>query len=113
MVVNVLPLSAFAQAIETAGTNRAPVPSKAGTKGDRADTIEIEGVFSTIVGGATEQGNGDWVWTPTNTNPDHAFKFNVTYCSTSQGYRFKLAFMMTDYMWPTWVDFLRTGRRRI
>ena len=84
MVVNVLPLSAFAQAIETAGTTRAPIPSKAGTKGDRADTIEIEGVFSTIVGGATEQGNGDWVWTPTNTNPDHAFKFNVTYSVSGQ-----------------------------
>ena len=53
MVVNVLPLSAFAQAIETVGINRAPVPSKAGTRGDRDDTIEIEGVYSTIVGGAT------------------------------------------------------------
>ena len=84
MVVNVLPLSAFAQAIETAGINRAPVPSKAGTRGDRDDTIEIEGVYSTIVGGATEKDNGDWVWTPTNTNPDHAFKFNVTYSVSGQ-----------------------------
>ncbi|MBQ6043111.1 MAG: Cna B-type domain-containing protein, partial [Clostridia bacterium] len=43
------------------------------------DTLEIDGIFSTLVLGATEQSNGDYVWTPENTNPDHMFKFTVTY----------------------------------
>ena len=43
------------------------------------DTIEIGGIFSTLVLGAEEQPNGDYVWTPENSNPDHMFKFTVTY----------------------------------
>ncbi|MBO7399607.1 MAG: hypothetical protein J6U75_00180, partial [Clostridia bacterium] len=43
------------------------------------DTLEIDGIFSKLVLGATEQSNGDYVWTPENTNPDHMFKFTVTY----------------------------------
>ncbi|MBP5237927.1 MAG: hypothetical protein ILO64_02980, partial [Clostridia bacterium] len=43
------------------------------------DTIEIGGIFSTLVLGAEEQSNGDYVWTPENSNPDHMFKFTVTY----------------------------------
>ena len=78
MVTSVIPQAAYAAIADAAGTDRAP--GRAVVNGGVDGTaIEIEGVNSVIVSGATEQENGDYVWTPSNTNPDHPFKFNVTY----------------------------------
>ena len=52
------------------GGNRGP--------GD-GSTIQIEGLHATLTSGAEQQPNGDWVWTPENTNPDHPFTYTVTY----------------------------------
>ena len=78
MVTSVIPQAAYAAIADAAGTDRAP--GRAVVNGGVDGTaIEIEGVNSVIVSGAAEQENGDYVWTPSNTNPDHPFKFNVTY----------------------------------
>ncbi|MBQ3867220.1 MAG: hypothetical protein II789_01600, partial [Clostridia bacterium] len=81
MVISYIPSSAF-DLLRASGTGRTKLTDRAEPKGgEDGSTIEFEGkgVYSVIVAGATEQGNGDYVWTPSNTNPDHPFKFNVTY----------------------------------
>ncbi|MBP0989981.1 MAG: Cna B-type domain-containing protein [Oscillospiraceae bacterium] len=64
----------------TDGGDEDPVDrGSSGGGGGDGSTLQIEGIFSTLVLGAEEQDNGDYVWTPETTNPDHLFKFTVTY----------------------------------
>ncbi|MBP5256099.1 MAG: hypothetical protein J6Z80_03485, partial [Clostridia bacterium] len=65
------------------GENTAPRGSGDGS------TIEIGNIFATLVTGATAtpvagETVPDYVWTPTTTNKDHAFKITVTYSMSGE-----------------------------
>ena len=69
MVISYIPSSAF-DLLRASGTGRTKLTDRAEPKGgEDGSTIEFEGkgVYSVIVSGATEQDNGDYVWTPSNT----------------------------------------------
>ena len=81
MVTSFIPQTSYAEPGEGAGSgNEQSSENDTVLRGGVGGTpIEIVGLNSVIVSGAEQQSNGDYVWTPTNTNPDHPFKFNVTY----------------------------------